>query len=267
MRVIFGILIGLVICNANLGAQERYKKAYNEYMEGDLKNSVELFKECIRYGEDTLHAYLYQAAANIFLGNYEEAMTGLDKVNQINDTLFKLQFYYGKLYADMGKLDKSIESYTAELIRHPDHAASYGERGAIKGLTGDMDGALTDLSKAIEIDPSDPEAYSNRGYTFLKARRYDEAMKDLNASLKIDPTQKAYTNRGMVYFLIDSNMQAISDYTNALKLVPDDGETMYLRGVSYKKIQMLDKACADFKGSLALGYKGAKEMLDELLCK
>jgi len=47
----------------------------------------------------------------------------------------------------------------------------------------------------------------------------------------------------------------------------DDGETLYLRGVSYNKIQKFNEACDDFNRSWSLGYKGAKEMIDELHCR
>ena len=247
-------------------AQKLYEKAYNEYKNGDLTKSVKLFDECIQKGEDTLHSYLYRGGANIFLGQYKHALSDLEKVTKIDSTTYRLHFFLGKLYLCLRTYDKALENYDIEIARYPNEAFAYEERAVVKSISEDYEGAFDDYKKAIELDSNNDQAYSNRGHMLITLKRYDEAINDLKKSIQIAPSETAFANLGLAHYLVDSNKLAIDDYTNALKLDPNDGESLYLRGVSYNKINMPNEACADFKRSLSLGYKTCQEMIDELHC-
>ena len=243
-----------------------YEKGYYEYMNGDLNKSIELFNNSIRKKENVANSFLYRSAAQIFLSRYEDAENGLDTVKHIDSLTPKLNYYYGKLYVFLGQYEKAINFFNAELFKNPTNAAAYVDRGNAKSFSGDLQGALEDANKAIGIDSEKQIYYNNRGYTLLKMKRYMEAISDFSISLKKEANQKAYSNRGFAYSLINLDTLAIDDYTNALKIVPNDAETLCLRGISLKKIGKRDEACNDFKKSANLGYIASKEMIEELKC-
>jgi tetratricopeptide (TPR) repeat protein len=58
-------------------------------------------------------------------------------------------------------------------------------------------GALGDYTKAIELNPSDPELYLNRANAYMLLGNYQYAIKDLNRAIELAPHYaKAYFNRG-----------------------------------------------------------------------
>lgn len=266
MKQIISIFLALFICN-NLNAQRLYETASYEYFNGDLSKSIELFTKSIKANEELPKSYMYRGAAQIFLGNYVNAVYDLDisfKLDSLNKDIF---FYYGKLYLLQHQLDKALYYYNAAIEKDHQFANAYGERSNTKFLMGDFQGAIHDDSMAILLKPNEASLYNQRGYSKLKLKRYKEAILDFEMSIKLKVNQKAYTNAGLAYSLIGDHNKAIENYTKALNIVSNDGETLYLQGISYKALGLLDNACQSLIESKKLGYSAALEILNEIQCK
>ena len=55
-------------------------------------------------------------------------------------------------------------AYFDEMIEEePNRAWAYSERGRIRNLKGDKEGAMADLKKTIELNPNGPEAQRMNG--------------------------------------------------------------------------------------------------------
>ncbi len=75
-------------------------------------------------------------------------------------------FYYnrGVDKYDAGDYYGAISDYSKAIEINPRHASAYYNRGTIKGKElGDYYGAIADYNKSIEINPMDADAYRNRG--------------------------------------------------------------------------------------------------------
>jgi tetratricopeptide (TPR) repeat protein len=60
--------------------------------------------------------------------------------------------------------------------------------------------------------------YHNRAVVYEKKGQYDQAISDYTKALEIDPNlADAYHNRGVVYGRENQPDQAISDFTEAIK--------------------------------------------------
>jgi len=68
-----------------------------------------------------------------------------------------------------GDLDGAIADYSRVIDLTPRQAEAYSNRGSAKRAKGELDGAIADFNKAIESDPKQASAYNNRGA--IKARR------------------------------------------------------------------------------------------------
>ena len=63
--------------------------------------------------------------------------------------------------------------------------------------------ALSDYSKAIEINPNYAEAYNNRGFLYSYQQKYELALADVNKAIDINPNHaEAYANRGLLYAIL-----------------------------------------------------------------
>ena len=80
---------------------------------------------------------------------------------------------------------------------HAQSAADYVNAGVEKGESGDLQGAIADFTKAIEINPQYAIAYTNRGFAKSNSKDYQGAIVDYNKAIQINPQYAAtYFNRG-----------------------------------------------------------------------
>ncbi len=65
---------------------------------------------------------------------------------------------------------------------------------------GDLDSAVADYNKAIELRSGEPSAYLSRGMAFLKKNNYDLSIVDFSKAIELNPREAmAYLNRGNSY--------------------------------------------------------------------
>jgi tetratricopeptide (TPR) repeat protein len=87
---------------------------------------------------------------------------------------------------------------------------------------------LADYTQAIRLDPNDAAAYNNRGIAYKDRNDrgdIDLAIADYTQAIRIDATLvPAYNNRGNAYYTKKEYQQAVIDYTQALKLEPNNAE-------------------------------------------
>ena len=83
----------------------------------------------------------------------------------------------------------------------------------------DYDRAITDYTKAIELDRKDALAYLNRGSAYYKKQDYDRAIADYTKAIKIDPkAADAYYGRGFAYKAKGNDNWAEADFQRAKEL-------------------------------------------------
>jgi tetratricopeptide (TPR) repeat protein len=81
--------------------------------------------------------------------------------------------------------------------------------------------ALSDYTKAIELDSKFADAYCNRGLTFARADRPIDAISDLTKAIELNPKYAvAYRNRGVVNAQIGKMDDARADLRKAVELDP-----------------------------------------------
>jgi len=160
-----------------------------------------------------------------------------------------------------------IVLFTDEINKYPEQGYSWFGRGFSKYEKGDNEGALSDLSKAIELYPNDAEFYFNRGNVYNLTERYEQAVADYNSAIKLKPNYpEAFNNRGASYGNLNRLNESLNDYNKAISLNPKYAEAYFGRG--WTKFSLNDKngACNDWLSAEELGYKDETNTL-ELNCK
>ena len=98
-------------------------------------------------------------------------------------------------------------------------AEGYNNRGFAYYQTGQYEKAISDFTKAIEIDPQFAQAYNNRGWVYVKKCQYDQALSDFNKSTEIDPGfVEAYFCRAIVYFIAEEYDKSFLNVMKAQQL-------------------------------------------------
>jgi tetratricopeptide (TPR) repeat protein len=148
----------------------------------DKKGAIADFSSAIARNLNDAGAYNYRGIAKRFLGDEAGARADRAKAAKIDPkygkvTASKVQSEKARGEREDGesktligrdKKDGKGKSTTQTVTAKPDRSAAfYFDRGKKRGIAGDADGALADLSKTIEIDPQHSWAFHNRGYLHL----------------------------------------------------------------------------------------------------
>ena len=196
---------------------------------------------------------------------------------KLNNKKVKFQFVYLLIFFtilfcyltnERNKIWKNgIVLFTDVINKYPDQGYSWFGRGFSKYEYGDNEGALSDLSKAIELNPNDAEFYFNRGNVYNITERFELAVVDYSSALKLKSDYpEAYNNRGASYGNINKLNESLDDYNKAISLNPKYAEAYFGRGLTRFSLYDKDGACNDWLFAKKLGYKDETGML-EINCK
>ena len=92
---------------------------------------------------------------------------------------------------------------------------AYYNRGLARYQKADLDGAIADQSKAIEIDHGFAPAYYHRGLARHKSADFDGAIADYNKAIKIDP--RAFSYNSLAWLLATSSKKGVRDGKTAVE--------------------------------------------------
>ena len=126
----------------------------------------------------------------------------------------------------------------AEGIEEPKFPIIYAWRGEVYRLNKDLEKALADFDRAIDLDPKYTWAIARRGQTYRLMERYPEALADFDRAIDLDPKYKwAIASRGETYRLMERYPEALADFDRAIDLDPK-----YTWAVSYTHLTLPTKA-------------------------
>jgi len=132
-------------------------------------------------------------------------------------------------------------------------AKPFYDSGTAHMKQGDYDGAIVELTKAIDIDPKNPFAYAARGNAKTGIGALDEAIGDFSKAIELDPTRRVpYINRGVAKVDKGDLDGAIADYSKAIALDPKSASVFNNRGCAKLQKGDIDGARSDFQQAVQL---------------
>jgi serine/threonine protein kinase/Flp pilus assembly protein TadD len=157
------------------------------------------------------------------------AMNVADKpansANVATNSTLSADDYFDKAHSCEKKKDYkcAISNYSKAIELNPDFHAAYNNRGNAYSKRGNYDQAIKDYTKAIELKPDDARIYNNRGTSYDDKKDYDQAIKDFKKAVELNSDYaEAYNNRGFSYKNKKDYDAAIVDYQKALEIDPNN---------------------------------------------
>src|SRR5688572_21609659 len=78
----------------------------------------------------------------------------------------------GRVFYDSGNYLAAADAFSEDIRLHPRSAAAWNNRAVARVRLGDLNGAIRDYNRAVELAPTDAELYFNRGNALVAAGQY-----------------------------------------------------------------------------------------------
>lgn len=163
----------------------------------------------------------------------------------------------GRLYSAKGLYEMAISQFTKAVEINPSCHEAYKERALIYCLYLEEfhEEAVRDFTKAIELCPDDPFSYHGRGLIYYARGLYDQALKDFSRVLELHPGWggSLYRTRGEIYLNSGRFREAAEDFIRAVEFDPEYAENYRNRALAWYHLKEYKKALIDSRCFLKLG--------------
>jgi tetratricopeptide (TPR) repeat protein len=146
----------------------------------------------------------------------------------------------------------TLTLFSDVIDKYPETGIAYNNRGNVRRDQNDLQGAMEDYNKAIELNYND--AYNNRGILRNRTNDYKNAIEDFNRAVQgKSGGETAYYNRGIAKLNLGDSSGAVEDFSKAIKINPRYSDAYNNRGfVRYEKLSDFTGAIHDFNAAIGL---------------
>ncbi len=200
-------------------------------------------------------------------GNYTEALKAFDQA--IAETSGSSEDYRqrARCRQRLNDLRGALTDFSRAIELDPSNVRALTARSALRRQLKDLAGAVGDINRAIEIDPKNAGAYNNRGLLRWDAKDYQGALADYDHSVALDPRQSpVFNNRGLVKEKHNDLQGALADYTKAIENNPKNADAYSNRAFCRKTMGDAQAALQDYQSALKIdpGHKFAITQVKKL---
>jgi TolB-like protein/Tfp pilus assembly protein PilF len=237
-------------------AREVNREAYLDYLEGryfwnrrtadGFAKAITLFQKSIEI--DPTYAPPYAGLADCYelLGSapysilppqeaFPKSEEAARKALQLDESLAEAHVSLG--YSQL-VYERNVPGAKKEFLRalelRPDYATGHQFYGYYLTAVGNLDEAIVERQKAVELDPLSPLLASALGEAYYQARQFDRTIVQNTKALELDPAYAiGLVNIGRAYQQKGMHQQAQEAFSKILALSPDNPATLALLGHDY----------------------------------
>ncbi len=165
----------------------------------------------------------------------------------------KIKNYQKAIRHFASAMDNAIQLDEGFALACKGRGCAYFAKYDLDNSISDLENAIIDFSKAIELKPKFAEVYNRRGSAYLSKGDVENAVTDLKKAIELDPDHaEANYNLGVAYFCQYKFDDAIEKYNKALTL-KSDNNTYYDRGIAFLNLKKFEEARVDLHHAINIG--------------
>jgi putative GTP pyrophosphokinase len=206
---------------------------YQKKLNGQLGRRRETFYKKI---EESIDSMLFSDESVQDISEPELVTADIDSLS-IDDLLLEALKAHNE-----NRFAEAIAVYSRILELKPEEmicSLIFKHRGMANFAQSNYQDAITDFTKALELDPKSYRVAYYRGVVRSVIKQFPEAIDDYTMSLEINPYQAfCLFRRGQSYFHIGDYPQALSDCEASLSLEPNNDAIQKFRVLIQSKLKM-----------------------------
>jgi tetratricopeptide (TPR) repeat protein len=193
--------------------------------------------------------HLQRGFAHARRREYTRAIAYYDAAIQL-DPVYQPNAYVGRVnaYTALGQLDRMIAEYTEVIEQDPTNALAWCARATAYNALGQWHLAIADATEAIRLAPALYLGYDARGYGYWQRGNFNWLIKLIGIAWMLG--KLAFLDRDHFSWRTPTgtradHVQAIADFTEALRLNPGAWDCYAGRARAYRALGEHAKAAAD----------------------
>ena len=214
-----------------------FMRALLKQKSGDFCSELNDYTVVIGKDAKNKSAYIYRGNVKEKLGDCPGAISDISRVIELLPHNYELLKHRASIKHKLGDINGEILDYNKAIEIYNTSYDSFFKRGNAKQRLGDSQGAILDYAKAIEIGTKNFEENKKIGTpkTLLHTFYFE-----------------LFKNVGLFHSELGLFREAISDYSKAIEISPDDSELLFKRGYANLKEGFFPTAVSDFTKVLEL---------------
>ncbi len=160
-----------------------------------------------------------KSEALIKAGQFSEAREQLETYTAIHADSWRALYQLGYVYFRLHQIRSSLNMLSKSLAIHEEFAEAHKILAFDLNMLGRKDLAISELEKAIKLDPASWESHYELGRIYFERGSYLQAIDQFERVKRLSPEfVKAYHNAGLAYAAINSHAEAVKNFEDALRL-------------------------------------------------
>ncbi len=205
-------------------AHELYLKGryfFGKRTADDFKRAIDYFNQALAKDPNYAPAYAGIADSYVLVSEYSnessaelfpKARAAAEKALAIDNDLAEAHVSLGLLHGADLNLNAAKREFERALELNPNYAAAHYFLGLeVLAPLGQLDQAVAELKRAVELDPFSVIMNTNFGHCYILARRYPEAIAQLRKATELDP------NFGQTHVFLGHALEASGDSAGAIR--------------------------------------------------
>ncbi len=222
----------------------------------DPSKNVSLFETAVTKNPKSDALALYLADSYYNSGNLEQAVSGYQKVIEINENNVDA---YGKLISllwDKGDNENVLKTSNQALKENPNFVMAYLWIASSQLRQNKIDDAVNTIKKAIKVKPDFVLAYNSLGVAYKAQKKYDLAIEGFKKAVQLNPNYpESLLNIGDTYALKGDYSSSEKAYNDILATDPYNENVYFALGNLYTESKNYDKSVKSFEKAILLNPK------------
>jgi tetratricopeptide (TPR) repeat protein len=174
--------------SALLPQEPAWAQARKDLAQGKAAEAKAEFESLLGKYPNDANLHLFLGMALLRLRDPRAAEAAVRKAIAVNPQHVDARTFLAWIELEVrGDVDAAIKEYQKIIELHPELPDAYSNLAVAEKRKGDLDGAVANLNRALERKPDFASALTTRGGIRAEQNKWAEARRDFEAALRLDP--------------------------------------------------------------------------------